>query len=130
MKSADFNQNFEIDRTARGVKASPRSAIVEKPEALTADGKPFSYSAIYHFFDGEAVRTSEGLRRIDLENIGSPGCRVVRIDRLRETRDAALEDAQKAFVKKIEDLRDKVREFEEQKTPANRTMKFVLSCRG
>jgi hypothetical protein len=130
MKTDQFNKSFDLDRSARSPRAMPKHALVEYPVAVTADGRPFNHSAEYFFFDGEEIRSSNGFRRFDAENLGRSGLRVIPIKKLRESRDKAIEDAQIALVKKIESLRDQVRKFEEQKTTANRTMKFILMARG
>jgi hypothetical protein len=130
MKNTEFCQNFDLDRSARSPRAMAKHAPVGYPITLTADGAPFSHTAEYFFYDGQAVRSTNGLRRIDAEHLGSTDLKVVRIDQLRFDRDKAIEDAEIACVRQIEQLRDRIREFEAQKRPENRTSKFVLMARG
>ena len=94
MTTDQFNQKFTLDRSAKTPRATEKHVAVEYPLALTADGKPFSHGAEYFYFDGEKVRSTEGLRRIDAENLGSLGSRIIAISKLRQSRDVAIEDAQ------------------------------------
>jgi hypothetical protein len=125
MKRDEFKQNYTLDRTAKGVRGL-RKGESAYPVAATADGRPFDHAATYHFFDGSRVRSTEGLRRIDAEHLGSMGMRIVEIAKLRAVRDDALVDAQKHCLDKIEELRQKIRGYEDEKEPKRRTMKYVL----
>lgn len=130
MKTNEFNTAYSIDRSATTPRAISKCDPVEYSLALTADKKPFNHAAEYFFFDGERVRSSQGLRRVDAENLGSTGLRVIAINKLRQSRDAVLVDAQVELIKRIDVLREKVREFEEEKTLDARTMKYILRSRG
>lgn len=104
-------------------------APCEHQAILTADGKPFSHTSIYYFFDGARVRSTEGLRLVDGEHMGDLGASVVAISHLRDNKDLALADGQRTLIAQIRELREKVREFEGLKTPAGRTLKYVLMAR-
>jgi|GEM_PF-4056186 len=102
----------------------------EMPVALTADGKPFSHTAVYHFFDGQSVRTTEGLRRVDYDNLGSMGIKIVPIAQLYSNRDDALSAAQQFYLSRIESHREQIRKLEAEKSPKARSLKAVLMSRG
>jgi len=130
MKTTEFKQNYNLDRSARSPRATRKHGEpASYPIAVTADGKPFNHAAIYHFFDGDAVRTSEHLRRIDGENLGSMGLKIVEISKLRSNRDAAFGDAQKHYLKQIAECRQQIEKLEAEKTPKNRTIKYILMAR-
>ncbi|HTK38053.1 MAG TPA: hypothetical protein VL325_06130 [Pyrinomonadaceae bacterium] len=128
MKTAEFQQNYEIDHQSLGVKATSKRSAAEYPVAQTADGRPFNHAAVYFFFDrsANAVRDTSHLRRIDAENVGSLGLRISSIDKLRENKDDALDDAQKHCLDEIEKLRQSIRELEEQKSAKGRSLKRIL----
>lgn len=128
MKTAEFNQNYELDRKTRaGIRADPKHAHVEPAEIMTADGKPFDPAATYHFFDAQAgeVRQSLTLRR-DKDYLCAFGLRVVLIANLRTSRDDALSDGQSFFKSEIERLQERIAEFELEKSGANRSLKTFL----
>lgn len=127
MKVKEFNQDYEIDRKARGVKANAKTAPAPiMPE--TADKQPFDLTTTYFFFDvsTQAVRQSTGLKFEGL-HLWAFGLRVIEVSRLRANRDDALADAQKHCNEQIESLREKVRKFEAKKQ--NRGLKAVLTSR-
>jgi len=130
MKTAEFNKDYSIDRTARGIKANAKRT--ESTPALTADGSLFDSATTYFFFDrsGRTVRESTGLRRVGSDHLGSMGLKITAIENLHISKDDALEDGQKYFINQIDSLRDSIREFEEQKGPENRTLKYLLMSRG
>lgn len=117
MNAKTFNQNFQIDRTSkRGVKAVSKGAG-GFPEALTGDGLPFNSEQRYFYFDesGRSVRSSESLRRIDADWLGSLGFKVIQIGKLRADRNAALSDGQTFFKNQIAELEKLVESFEAEK---------------
>jgi len=130
MKTNEFRNSFEIDRASKVPRATRKDGErMPYPAALTADGHPFNHLAVYFFFDGLDVRDSEHLRRMDGENLGSIGLRIVAINKLRKSRDVALADAQKHYLNEINACQKKIGKFENQKTPTARTMKFILMAR-
>ena len=130
MKSAEFNKNYEIDRRSKGVKATAKHAAAEVPEILTADGTVYDADQTYHFFDEptQQIRQSLGLRRSG-EHLCTFGLRVVAVSKLRARKDDALADGQKFFNAEIEHLRTRIRKYEAEKQPANRSLKAVLTSR-
>lgn len=116
MKTEEFNKNYEIDRKSKGVKAKPKGAG-GYPETMTADGEPFNPESKYFFFDESMrnVRETLGLRRIDTEWIGGFGLRIVRIEKLRAEKSDALSDGQEYFKNEIQDLQEKIFDFEREK---------------
>lgn len=129
MNARTFNENFEIDRAARGVKANAKGFSPGFPETLTADGETWKPDVEYHFFDTSAgsVRTTKNLRRVG-DHLGSLGLRVVPIAALRSNKDAALEDGQKELLASIEKLKEQIRALESEKSPKGRTLKYVLQA--
>jgi hypothetical protein len=113
MKTSEFNQSYEIDRKAKGVKAMPKHSRIELPEILTADGTAYDANETYHFFDlqMQEIRQSLGLRR-DGDFLASFGLRVVAVSNLRASLDGALADDQLFFALEIERLQDRIQEFE------------------
>ncbi len=130
MNTEEFNRDFEIDRTAKPREPIRKNAPPEMTIALTADQKPWSHGPVYFFFDGEKVRDTEHLRRIDAENLGSMGMRIVAISKLRISRDDAIADGQKTILDQIETYREKIRYLESEKTPKNRSLKAYLMARN
>ena len=129
MKTTEFNENFEIDRKSRGVKATAKHAPApEMPK--TADGTPYDAETLYHFFDESArvVRASNGLRLIG-DYLCGFGLKIVAVADLHTSRDAALSAAQAFFNAEIEKLRERIRECETEKQPRNRSLKAVLTSR-
>jgi len=104
----------------------------EYPVAVTADGSTFAYRITYFFFDEdtEEIRNTSGLRRINLEAVGSMGYPVITIAKLHPTKEAAIEVGQKFFLAEIERLRTAIRKFEGEKAPKNRSLKAELMARG
>lgn len=131
MNAKTFNENYEIDRQSKGVKAKPKHAAPpDARETPTADGTLYDASRTYYFFDeaSREVRSSIGFRRID-EHLCAFGLKVVAVARLHASRDDALADGQKFFNAEIENLREKIRNYEAEKTPARRSLKAVLMSR-
>lgn len=126
MNTAEFKENYEIDTTAKGLRGTQKNAPPQMTVALTADQKPWSHGPVYHFWDGEKIRTSEHLRWVDAENLGSMGLRIIAINKLRLSKDDAATDAQKILLDQIEKLREKIRDLESEKSPKGRTLKFIL----
>jgi hypothetical protein len=102
------------------------------PEVMTEDGEPFDFDKLYYFFDTyrEQVRDTAHLRRIDADSLGSMGAKIIAIEKLRASRDDAINDAQKFYLGEIERLRQTVRRLESEKTPKSRSLKAVLMAQG
>lgn len=117
MNTKDFNENYEIDRKSKGVKAMPK-ASGSYPETFTADGEPFNPENKYHFFDTstQTVRSTIGLRRVCNDWIGGFGLRIVEIKYLRVNQTDALSDGQECSRKEIQILQEKIFDFEQEKT--------------
>ncbi len=117
MNTKTFNENFDIDRKAKGVKAMPKNAPA-LPEIKTANGEIYDANQTYHFFDeaSREVRSSTGFRRTD-EHLCAFGLKIVAVSALHTTRDAALADGQKFFNAEIEHLRERIRQYEIEKQP-------------
>ncbi len=131
MNTKKFNENYEIDRKSKGARAVPKFAHAEVPEILTADGTVYDRNQTYFFFEPQAaeVRQSSGLRRDGGEHLCAFGLKVAAIASLRAKRDDALADGQSFFNAEIEQLRERVRKYEAEKTPAARSLKAVLMSR-
>jgi len=116
MKTTEFNENFEIDRRARGVKALPKHAPNNEPEIMTADGAAYDPNTTYHFFEQQTaeVRQSLGLRR-DEDYLCTFGLKVVAIAKLRANRNSALADGQSFYKSEIERLQKRIQDFESKK---------------
>ncbi len=117
MNTKTFNENYEIDRKSKGVKAMPRNAHVEPVEIMTADGTPYDSNEKYHFFEIQTaeIRQSLGLRR-DGEHLCTFGLRVVAIAKLRINRDDALADGQEYLKSEIQRLQKRIKDFELEKS--------------
>lgn len=129
MRFQEFNEAYNIEPTAKGLRAMPkRGKSGIRPEAFTADGEPFDASREYFHFEsrGRAIRSTQSLRRIDDDWLGSLGMRIVEIGKLRANRDDAIDDGQKYFLAEIKSLREMIQEFEAQKEPKNRSLKAFL----
>nr|AUN37286.1 hypothetical protein [uncultured bacterium] len=132
MKPAEFKQDYEIDRTAKGIRANARNGgATPGPVILTGDSEPFDASREYFFFDERMreVRTSTGLRRYG-DHLGSSGLKRVAIDNLRVNRDDALTDAQDALISEMAALQEKVAAFEQEKRPENRSLRRIVQARN
>ncbi len=131
MKTDEFNRNYEIDRQARGVKATAKnskdadSASLQVP--ATADGAVYDANQTYHFFDVQTqeVRQSIGLRR-DGTHLCTFGLRVVAVAELQSSRDDALTDGQTFFKSEIERLQKRVADYELEKSNDKRSLKAFL----
>lgn len=136
MKVDEFRQKFTIDTDARkGIKGVPKNAVADFPEAMTADKLPFDQNKNYFYFNeqkSEVCQTAAlGLRQIKKTlMLGSMGLPVVAVAELRASRNDALGDGQKYFLDEIEKLREKIREFEAEKTPEVRSLKSILMAKG
>ena len=130
MNTKTFNQNYELDRKAKGIRAVPKYAATEPLQIMTADGAAYDSSATYHFFDTQSaeIRQSLGLRRTD-EFLCTFGLKVVEISKLRSSRDDALADGQEFFSAEIERLRKRIQDFELEKTDKNRSLKTFLMAK-
>jgi len=131
MNTKTFNQNFELDRKARGgVRANPKHAHIEQPEILTADGIAYDANETYHFFDSQTqeTRQSLGLRR-DGDFLCTFGLKVVAVSKLRINRDAALADGQIFFKSQIENLQNRIQSFELEKSADARSLKSFLMAK-
>ncbi len=110
MKVETLNENYGINRKARGVKATAKLRA-SQPIAVPsiADGTAYDASRTYHFFDAstQEVRQSTGLRR-DGEYLSTFGLRVVAVVKLHTHRNDALTDAQNHFRAEIERLRGRI----------------------
>ena len=132
MNTKTFNQNYELDRKAKGIRGIPKTiAALPKVEVKTADGEVFSPEKVYFFFDESTrqVRQSRGLRQHEVLFLGSFGLRVVEISKLRNNRDDALGDAQTFLKNRISELNKLIAEFELEKTPKSRSLKNYLSAK-
>src|SRR5262249_31534362 len=103
--------------------------VGDTSRSLTADGIEFDPSIEYFFCDGQQIRSSNGLHRLD-DHIGGNGLRVIAIDKLRSDRDAALSDAQDGMIAKMTELQEKVAEFEAMKKPENRSLRRIAQSRN
>ncbi len=132
MNAKTFHQNYELDRKARGgIRANAKYAdAAQQPEVITADGAPYDESETYYFFDAGAgeVRQSTGLRRTG-EHLCAIGLKVVAVSLLRSTRDGALADGQEFFKSEVERFRERIKNFELEKTSANRSLKTFLMAK-
>ncbi|HLM60435.1 MAG TPA: hypothetical protein VK308_06515 [Pyrinomonadaceae bacterium] len=124
MKTKEFNENYEIDRKAKGIKALPKSASAEAVTIRTADGENYDSNETYYFFDSQIaqVRTSAGLRRAG-EHLCNFGLNVIAVSKLRANRDAALTDGQNFFKSEVERLQNRIQKFEMEKTGEKRKLK-------
>jgi hypothetical protein len=100
------------------------------PEILTADGERYEPDRTYYFFDAQTtkVRASSGLRR-NGENLCAIGLKVVAVSLLRSMRDDALADGQEFFKSEVERNRARIKNYELEKTSANRSLKTFLMAR-
>lgn len=117
LNTKTFNANYELVKgSRRGLKAVPKNSR-GYPERLTGDGIPFNPENKYHFFDESTQKPREtiGLRRIDIDWLGSFGLRIVRIENLRADKRDALSDGQKFFEKQIDALHENINQLEAQK---------------
>lgn len=118
LNTKTFNENFTIDRAARGVKALPKNTPTVT-HLRTADGEIYDASRTYYFFDrqGREIRQSVGLREKD-GFLSTFGLKVVAVSKLRADRNDALTDGQTFFRDRIEDLQASIEKFEIEKTTA------------
>jgi len=130
MNTKTFNENFTIDRTARGVKAMPKHAHAEAVEIMTADGTAYDSAGTYYFFDSQAqeIRQSLGLRR-DGTHLCTFGLKVVAISKLRASRDDALADGQSFFKSEMTRLQKRIADYELEKTGEKRSLKAFLMAK-
>ena len=126
MNTKTFNENYTIDRKAKGVKATAKNGAPE-PEIKTANGENYNADQTYYFFDESSreVRTSTGFRRTD-EYLCAFGLRIVAVVDLYTNRDEALSAGQRFFNAEIENLRERIRKYEAEKQPVKRSLKAVL----
>jgi len=132
MKTAEFNQDYELDRKTRaGIRANPKHAPADSIEIMIADGTAYDSTSTYYFFDAQTgeVRQSLGLRR-DGEYLCAFGLKVVLIAKLRASRDDALTDGQTFFKSEIERLQERIAEFELEKTNDSRSLKAFLMAKA
>lgn len=129
MNTKTFNENFTLDRKAKGIRAVPKHAA-EPLEIMTADAAAYDPNETYYFFDTQTaeVRQSLGLRRSD-DYLCTFGLKVVAIAKLRLSRDAALGDGQAFLTSEIERLKKKIQNFELEKSGANRSLKSFLMAK-
>jgi hypothetical protein len=65
MDAKTFNQNYELDRKAKGVRANAKGAPPEPLETiLTADGTAYDASKTYYFFDQSAAEVRASARSV------------------------------------------------------------------
>ncbi len=132
MNTKTFNQNYELDQKAKGVRANPKTAAaLPKAEVKTADGENYNPEKQYFFFDEDTrkIRRSNGLRQHETYHLGSFGLRVVEIVKLRNNKDAALSDGQAFFRNRISELNKLISEFELEKSADKRSLKSYLSAK-
>jgi hypothetical protein len=132
MKTKTFNQNYELDRKARGgIRANAKYADVQQsPEITTADGTAYDESRTYYFFDAGAgeVRQSTGLRRTG-DHLCALGLKIVPLAQLRSKRDDALADGQEFFKSEVERFRERIKSYELEKSSENRSLKTFLMAK-
>jgi hypothetical protein len=118
MTAANFMDTKNHRRTVQ-----PEAAA----EILTADGERYDPDRTYYFFDTQTteVRASSGLRR-NGENLCAIGLKVVAVSLLRSMRDGALADGQEFFKSEVERNRARIKNYEMEKTSANRSLKTFL----
>lgn len=117
MKTSEFNEHYEVNRRARGVKATAKTPAPKPIEIpLTADGTTYDAEQTHHFFDPstQQVRQSIGRRR-DGEYLATFGSRVIPVGRLHLNRDDALAKEQDFFKDEIERLVKRSAECESEK---------------
>lgn len=93
MNTKTFDENYEVDRNAKGAHTTPKSAPIMKPEIKTADGDTYDSNQTYYFFDQKTseIRLSTGLQRVG-KNLSTSGLKIVPIARLYIRREDALAD--------------------------------------
>lgn len=133
MNMKTFNENFEIDRRSKGVKATAKRATADSAVAQippTADGTLYDAETIYSFFDeaSRQIRQSTGFRRSG-EHLCAFGLKIVEVAKLHLDRDTALSDGQRFFNSEIETLRERIRKYEAEKKPENRSLKAFLMAK-
>ncbi len=125
MNTKTFNENYELDKKSRGVRANPKTAEPGPDTIRTADGENFDPNETYYFFDSQAtqVRQSTSLRRDgNGEHLCALGLKVIAIAKLRANRDDALSDAQSFFQSEIERLQSRIQKLELEKTGEKRKL--------
>lgn len=124
MKTDEFNENYEIDRKSKGVKAMPKNGHAAAAAIRTADGEVYDPGETYYFFDSSTgqIRQATGLR-LGGEHLCSLGLKVVAVAKIRANRDDAIADAQSFFKSEIERLQKRIEKFELEKTGERRTLK-------
>ena len=127
MNTKTFNENYEIDRKSKGVKALAKNAPAEAVAVQTADGVIYDAAQTYHFFDVQTqeVRQSLGLRR-DGEHLCTFGLKVVPVVNLRAEKDDALADGQKFFNSEMNRLQKRIADYELEKSGDKRSLKAFL----
>ncbi len=132
MKTEQFHNQFEIDRSARGLKAVPKPVAPEESPVAIADGSSFLLTKNYWWYDAQArvVRSTDGLRRIGTDHLGSDSWKVIRIDQLHSDRGDAVDAGQKILLSEMEKLRDAIQSLEYSKPKAERSLKRILQSRG
>lgn len=128
MNTKTFNENYEIDRKSKSVKALPKHAKMDTAcEIMIGAGAPYDPSLTYFYFDEQSseIRQSLGLRRNE-EFLMKFGLKVVAISKLRINRDDTLADGQSFFKSEIERLQKQIQKFELEKTSENRSLKAFL----
>lgn len=130
MTTKEFQKSYSIDRTSRGVKAVERLAPPAS-EFKTADGAVFDpeWNYFYADFDRMEVQESRYLRQHG-PNMQAMGLKVVAVNRLRAKRVDAVEDLQRELCHRIAKLKSKVQDLEDGKPQRDKTLKFILQCRG
>lgn len=86
-----------------------------------ADGSSYREGSTYFFFDPAArvVRSTQGLRRMDAEFLGSSGVKAVLIERLHTK-----------FADAVDAGQDSILQLERSKPKAEQSMKRILMARG
>ncbi len=124
MKTNEFNENYEIDRKANGVKAMPKNGHAEAAAIRTADGEVYDPGETYYFFDSQRqqIRQSTSLRLAG-EHLCSLGLKVVAVANLRANKDDAISAGQSFFKSEIERLQKRIEKLELEKTGERRKLK-------
>jgi hypothetical protein len=108
-----------------------QTELIDTPAAI-ADGSSYRAGDTHFFFDRQArvVRSTQGLKRLDAEFLGSPGLKIIAIGDLYQSRGDAVDHGQRLLLDEIEAIRDKILELERSKPKAQQSLKRILQARG
>jgi len=116
MKTDEFNKNYVLEDTKKGVKARPKNGK-EPVEAHTANGEIFNPEEIYFYFctSTKAIRDTRNLRRIDNDSLGSFGLRLTKISDLHTNENDAIAVGQKFYRVEIAERETAIKNLEKQR---------------